>query len=140
MKKEYDFSKGERGAIEKTPKSKTRITIRLDRDVISWFRTQVEEMGGGNYQTMINDALREFIAYQQSTLEDNIRSVVREEFLKLVWQLEFTYSPFKTAMNRSILPEFPRVEIESFAETSGSEEKSYLLANNAIWREFSARD
>jgi uncharacterized protein (DUF4415 family) len=43
------------------PKGKTRITIQLDEDVIAWFRTQVERAGGGNYQSLINDALRQHI-------------------------------------------------------------------------------
>lgn len=60
MKKEYDFSKGKRGVIEPMSSGKTRITIRLDDDVIEWFRHQVHLAGGGNYQTLINDALREY--------------------------------------------------------------------------------
>ncbi len=51
MKPEYDFSQAKRGAIDKTPAGKTRITIRLDDDIIEWFREQVHAMGGGNYQT-----------------------------------------------------------------------------------------
>jgi uncharacterized protein (DUF4415 family) len=58
MKKEYDFSKGKRGPVLKTPPGKTRVTIRLDNDVLGWFRQQVDDAGGGNYQTLINDALR----------------------------------------------------------------------------------
>jgi uncharacterized protein (DUF4415 family) len=41
MKKEYDFSKGKRGAVMKTPPGRTRITIRLDNAVLGWFREQV---------------------------------------------------------------------------------------------------
>ena len=54
MKDEYDFSGGRRGAIDPLPPGKTRITIRLDNDVLDWFRDQVEAAGGGNYQTLIN--------------------------------------------------------------------------------------
>ena len=54
MKQEYDFSQGKRGAIDKTPCGK-RITIRLDDDIIEWFRGRVHAMGGGNYQTLINE-------------------------------------------------------------------------------------
>jgi len=50
MNKEYDFSKGKRGPVSKAPKGKTRITIRLDDDVLDWFRQQVHSAGGGNYQ------------------------------------------------------------------------------------------
>ena len=56
MKREYDFSKAKRGPVMPVPKGKTRITIRLDEDVITWFRTRVEKAGGGNYQSLINDA------------------------------------------------------------------------------------
>lgn len=59
MKREYDFSKAKRGPVVPVPKGKTRITIRLDDDVIEWFRDQVEKAGGGNYQSLINDALRD---------------------------------------------------------------------------------
>jgi uncharacterized protein (DUF4415 family) len=77
MKDEYDFSQAKRGAIEPMPAGKTRITIRLDEEVIVWFRQQVEQAGGGSYQTAINDALREYINRQ--SLEDLLRRVVREE-------------------------------------------------------------
>ena len=61
MKREYDFSQGERGAVEPTPPGKTRITIRIDNEILDWFRGKVNEQGGGNYQTLMNQALREFI-------------------------------------------------------------------------------
>ncbi len=79
MKKEYDFSKGKRGAIEPAMPGKTRITIRLDDEVLDWFRAQVHAAGGGNYQTLINDALREYISQQHEPLEDILRRVLREE-------------------------------------------------------------
>jgi len=77
MKDEYDFSQGRRGAIDPLPAGKTRITIRLDDDIIDWFRQIAEQGGGGNYQTMINQALREYI--ERQSLEDLLRRVVREE-------------------------------------------------------------
>lgn len=76
---EFDFSKGRRGAVVKSPPGKTRITIRLDEDVIQWFRDQVDAAGGGNYQTLINAALRKFIAGEEEPLEAVLRRVVREE-------------------------------------------------------------
>lgn len=79
MKENYDFSKGKRGAVDPLPTGKTRITIRLDDDVIEWFRSQVEAAGGGNYQTLINQALREHIWHQQEPLETTLRRVIREE-------------------------------------------------------------
>lgn len=82
MRKQYDFSKAKRGAVVSTPTSKTRITIRLDDDVVDWFKDQVEEAGGGNYQSLINAALREHIRHEQEPLEKTLRRVLREELRK----------------------------------------------------------
>ena len=79
MKKEYNFSKGKRGAVAPAPKGKTRITIRVDDDILEWFRGEVNATGGGNYQTLINNALREHITRQQEPIEVILRRVVREE-------------------------------------------------------------
>lgn len=79
MRKEYDFSKGKRGPVIPVPKGKTRITIRLDEDVVGWFKDQVDRAGGGNYQTLINSALREHIGRVSEPLEDTLRRVLREE-------------------------------------------------------------
>ena len=79
MKKEYNFNKGKRGAIVPAPKGKTRITIRIDDDILEWFRGEVEAAGSGNYQTLINNALREYITRQQEPIEVILRRVVREE-------------------------------------------------------------
>ena len=86
MKDEYDFSGGRRGAIDPLPPGKTRITIRLDNDVLDWFRDQVEAAGGGNYQTLINGVLRDYITHQRAIsqpqgeqLETMLRRVLREE-------------------------------------------------------------
>ena len=54
MRKEYDFTKGKRGPVITPPSGKTRITIRLDNDVVEWFKAQATQAGGGNYQTPIN--------------------------------------------------------------------------------------
>jgi uncharacterized protein (DUF4415 family) len=53
MDTEYDFSQGKRGAIDPLPTGKTRITIRLDDEVLEWFHELVNAAGGGNYQTLI---------------------------------------------------------------------------------------
>ena len=79
MKKEYNFTKGKRGAVVPVPKGKTRITIRIDDDILEWFRSEVDAAGGGNYQTLINNALREHITRQQEPIEIILRRVVREE-------------------------------------------------------------
>ena len=79
MRKEYDFSNGKRGPVVAPASGKTRITIRLDDEVIEWFRTQVDNAGGGNYQTLMNRALREYMSQRREPLEETLRRVVREE-------------------------------------------------------------
>jgi uncharacterized protein (DUF4415 family) len=81
LKKEYDFSRGQRGAVLPPASGKTRITIRIDNEVLDWFRGRVHATGGGSYQTLINEALREHI--QQQGLEASLRRVVREELRRL---------------------------------------------------------
>ena len=82
MKKADDFSDGKRGRVVSVPKGKSRITIRIDDEILDWFREQVSAAGGGNYQTMINTALREHIANQTVPLEKTLRRVIREELRK----------------------------------------------------------
>ena len=79
MRDEYDFSRGKRGAVIRLAPGKTRITIRIDDDVLQWFKRQVHEAGGGSHQTLINHALRAFIDSQERNLEDTLRRVLREE-------------------------------------------------------------
>jgi len=78
MKKEYDFGKGKRGPVLRAPPGKTRATIRMD-DVLDWFRQQVDNAGGGNYQTLINEALCRFMQQNQESLETALRRVIRDE-------------------------------------------------------------
>jgi uncharacterized protein (DUF4415 family) len=78
-KEEFDFSNARQGAVVQTSPGKTRITIRLDSDIINWFRNKVHESGGGNYQTLINEALRQYIQQQDNILEKTLRKVIREE-------------------------------------------------------------
>jgi hypothetical protein len=66
MRKEYDFSRGKRGATIPPDRRKTRITIRIDTKILNWFRQRVHEAGGGNYQTMINEALKSYIEGKDS--------------------------------------------------------------------------
>jgi len=81
---ELDFSQAKRSSeipalarIMKENEGKERITIRLDAEILAWFREQVR--GGGNYQTLINDALRAHISEREGTLERTLRRVIREE-------------------------------------------------------------
>ena len=77
-----DFSKAKRGPIIKPDPNKVRITIRLDADVIDHFKNIVHDAGGGNYQTLINDALRGHIQAHDQGLEKALRKVIREELKK----------------------------------------------------------
>lgn len=79
MRKEYDFSKARRGPVVAVPKGKSRITIRLDDEVLEWFKAQVDSAGGGNYQTLINSALVAHIKREAEPLEKTLRRVLREE-------------------------------------------------------------
>ena len=79
MKTRYSFKGGKGGPVVDVPSGKTRITMRLDNDIVEWFRQRAHSAGGGNYQTMINQALREYILGQQQPLEEVLRRVVREE-------------------------------------------------------------
>ncbi len=79
MKREYDFSKAKRGPVMSVPKAKIRITIRLDDDILDWFRNEVDRAGGGSYQSLINDALRQHVRSAHEPLETTLRRVIREE-------------------------------------------------------------
>ncbi len=90
MQAEYDFSNATRGPILPAA-GKTRITIRIDDDVLEWFRDQVRTAGGGSYQTLMNAALRMHVASQptrrtreREELAETIRPVIREELARYV--------------------------------------------------------
>ena len=74
-----DFSKGKRGPVVQPDPNKTRITIRLDTDILEHFKGLVNKAGGGNYQTLINNVLRDHIEAKDENLEKKLRKIVREE-------------------------------------------------------------
>jgi uncharacterized protein (DUF4415 family) len=78
-----DFSKGKRGPVVKPDPNKQRITIRLDSDIVEHFKRLVHASGGGNYQTLINSALRDFVNARDKSLEKALRKVIREELKKV---------------------------------------------------------
>jgi uncharacterized NAD(P)/FAD-binding protein YdhS len=78
MKKQYDFSKAKRGAVIPAAPGKTRITIRIDDDVLEWFRKQAHDAGGGSYQAMMNRVLRDYVEGQIEPLEETLRRVLLE--------------------------------------------------------------
>jgi uncharacterized protein (DUF4415 family) len=83
MKKQYDFADARRGPVLPIPPGKTRITIRIDDDVLDWFREQADKAGGASYQTMINDALRRTKDGRADSVEATLRRVIREELPQL---------------------------------------------------------
>jgi len=81
MRREYDFSKAKRGPVVPQP-GKTRITIYLDDHVLEAFRDRADATGRG-YQTMINEALGEYLGRSREPVDaDTIRRIVREELRK----------------------------------------------------------
>ena len=74
-KEEYSFEKAKQDPVVKPSPGKTRITIRVDTDILNWFRDQVHKRGGGNYQTLINKALREYTNLKDSDLEKTVRKL-----------------------------------------------------------------
>lgn len=95
--REIDFSRAKRGPVVKPEPGKTKISIRLDNTVLEYFRDLVDKAGGGNYQTLINDALLEHV-HRRSTL-DAVREVVREELGR--------YSAARRLTSRSSRPRAP---------------------------------
>ena len=78
MRAEYDFSKGKRGAAI-PQKGKTRISIFIDNAVLDAFRARAEKAGTG-YQTMMNEALRQFLSEAEQPLTETVlRHVLRQE-------------------------------------------------------------
>lgn len=78
MKREYNFSKGKRGAV--IPQvGKKRITIYLDDGVLERFKAQSRKTGKG-YQTLINDALNSYLGLTaRPVTEEMVRKIVRDE-------------------------------------------------------------
>jgi len=66
----------------KPVEKKQRITIMLDAEVISYFKSKAGKKG---YQTLINESLKKIIAEDQTdqpNLENMLRKVIREELEK----------------------------------------------------------
>jgi uncharacterized protein (DUF4415 family) len=79
MTKESGRRRAKRGLVREIPPGKTRITIRIDNDVIEWFKDAVDAAGGGSYQAMMNRALRDHISSRRDSIEATLRRVLREE-------------------------------------------------------------
>ncbi|NEP35631.1 MULTISPECIES: BrnA antitoxin family protein [unclassified Moorena] len=95
MRKEYDFSKGKRGAVISS-KGKTRITIYLDDEILANFREQAETAGIG-YQTLINEALKKHLQCpsEQPLTQGDLRRILREELSVRSRSVAYGQSPLK---------------------------------------------
>jgi len=84
MKKEYDFSNGERGKFFR--ENKVQKTLRLDADILQYFQA----LSGRKhipYQTLINNALRDAMenpgaGIDLKVLKKEIRSAVQSALRK----------------------------------------------------------
>ena len=79
MKPTHDLKKAKHGAVVPIPSGKTKLTIHVDDDVLDWFREKADHAGGGDYETLMNEALRQYIRDAGEPLEAILRRVVREE-------------------------------------------------------------
>ncbi|MBL0224197.1 MAG: BrnA antitoxin family protein [Geobacteraceae bacterium] len=80
--KDYDFADAR--TVAETPHlaklqaeagGKSRITMRVDNDVLAAFKARAE-LVGGNYQTLMNEALKQFS--QGLKLSDVVREAIHE--------------------------------------------------------------
>src|SRR5438132_5888450 len=86
--RDMDFTHATRGPVVPSEPGKIKISIRLDNRVLEYFRSLVEQAGGGNYQTLINDALMAYI--QQQSMLEAVRQAVREVLQPIVEQTGLT--------------------------------------------------
>ncbi|MCP4994121.1 MAG: BrnA antitoxin family protein [Gammaproteobacteria bacterium] len=68
-----------RDVLPQAVPNKVRITIRLDADIVKWFKDEIQQAGGGSYQSLLNLALRQHIESKKEPLEATLRRVIREE-------------------------------------------------------------
>ena len=98
MRTEYDFSKGKRGAVI-PQKGKTRISIFIDNSILDQFRVRAQKTGTG-YQTMMNEALRQYLSEtDQPVTEQTLRQVLRQEMPEYLRGL--TSRPARRARRRA---------------------------------------
>lgn len=59
-----DWSGAQRGMFYRPVKQ--QITLRLDADIIAWFKSKSQTSGSEGYQTSMNRALREYVTQHMS--------------------------------------------------------------------------
>ena len=97
--RDIDFSRAKRGPVVKLEPGKTKISIRLDNNVLEYFRGVVERAGGGNYQSLINEALLTLI--NQRSMLEAVRQVVKEELSGASGRRGLTAGSTATARKRA---------------------------------------
>ncbi len=73
MKAKYDFSRAKRGAVVPLPKGKSEIRFAIEDELLDWFRAQIRKTNGGDYQVLMNEALREYVKNRR----DNSKELAR---------------------------------------------------------------
>ena len=63
-------------------RTRPEFTIRLDTDIIDYFKIQLLLAGGGNCQSLINEVLRKHMRSGDQDLEKRLRKIIREELKK----------------------------------------------------------
>lgn len=66
MKNNYDFSQGKRGLVQPISSNQTKLTILIDNDILEWLGEQIDQTEGGDYFTLINQALRDYKKQKQA--------------------------------------------------------------------------
>jgi len=73
-----------REAMSPLPPGRSRVTIRIDDDILAWFRHQAAAASTGSYQGLMNKALREHMQHQPEPFEATVRRAIREELATYV--------------------------------------------------------
>ena len=81
--REYDFSRAKRGPVIRRRREKRGSRFGWTKILWAGSANRSIKAGGGNYQSLINDALRQYLANKQEPLEEALRRVVREEIRRV---------------------------------------------------------
>jgi uncharacterized protein (DUF4415 family) len=135
--RDIDFTAAKRGPVVSPDPGKTKISIRLDNRVLDHFRRIVENAGGGNYQTLINNALVDYI--QQQSMLEAVRQAVREELEPALEQAGLTKAEHRAILEEvllrpekklfaAVLAEIPNVgKNEDFARLEKEDEVPHVF-------------
>jgi uncharacterized protein (DUF4415 family) len=80
MKENYDFSQGKRGAIIPTASHQAKVNLTLDQNVIDWFKSKVNESGGGDYHQLINQVLQDYINQETRDYQNSQARINNDDY------------------------------------------------------------